>query len=741
MTGSVWPHVEEAIVDRIVQHRSTIVFCNSRRLAERLTGRLNEIYSERLGLELPRPAAGPRSDDGAGRVRPPGAEPVLAKAHHGSVSKEQRAQVEEELKSGILRCVVATSSLELGIDMGAVDLVIQVEAPPSAASGLQRIGRAGHQVGEVSRAALFPKHRGDVLHTAIVTERMLAGQIEAIAIPQNPLDILAQQTVAACALGPGRRRGLVRDAQAQRAVPRAAPLGVRGDARPARRPLPVRRVRRAAAAAHLGPRSRHAHRAAGRAADRRHQRRHDPRPRAVRRLRRGRVAERARRRARRGDGLRVARQRRLHARHDELAHRRDHPRPGQRRSPPSGSRARCRSGTATASAGRPSSARRSAGSRARSRRPTPEKAEARLRDAGLDENATGNLLAYLARAARGHRHAADRPHAHRRARSRRGRRLARHPAFPVRHAGARAVGTGRQRADPRATRRRGIGGRERRRHHRAGPGCRGRAARAPSCSSSTRTSSSRSSPTRSAARRCSPRASASAPRAPCSCRGAIPAGGRPLWQQRQRSAQLLEVARRYPTFPIILETLREVLQDVYDVPALLRITRGIGERRIRLVETRPRSRRRSRATCSSATSARSCTRATRRSPSAGPPRSRSIPALLQRAPRHDSTPTPPQRLGFTYGVPFSYPEIGPSTSPFSLAGQALPCITRRTITPSSTQTRKIEARSPTQATYPSGRMTRRGSSDRTKYRKLPRTNIFGVDRLNPIRPWGDVEVE
>ncbi len=131
-----------------------------------------------------------------------GADPVLAKAHHGSVSKEQRAQVEEELKSGILRCVVATSSLELGIDMGAVDLVIQVEAPPSAASGLQRIGRAGHQVGEVSRAALFPKHRGDVLHTAIVTERMLAGQIEAIAVPQNPLDILAQQTVAACALGP-----------------------------------------------------------------------------------------------------------------------------------------------------------------------------------------------------------------------------------------------------------------------------------------------------------------------------------------------------------------------------------------------------------------------------------------------------------------------------------------------------------------------------------------------------------
>ncbi|WP_251438794.1 ATP-dependent helicase [Microbacterium sp. USTB-Y] len=200
MTGSVWPHVEEAIVDRILQNRSTIVFANSRRLAERLTGRLNEIYSERIGLDLPAAMVPAAMMAQAGSTA--GADPVLAKAHHGSVSKEQRALVEEELKAGVLRCVVATSSLELGIDMGAVDLVIQVEAPPSAASGLQRVGRAGHQVGEISRASLFPKHRGDVLHTAIVTERMLAGQIEAISVPRNPLDILAQQTVAACALEP-----------------------------------------------------------------------------------------------------------------------------------------------------------------------------------------------------------------------------------------------------------------------------------------------------------------------------------------------------------------------------------------------------------------------------------------------------------------------------------------------------------------------------------------------------------
>ncbi|KTR74446.1 DEAD/DEAH box helicase, partial [Microbacterium oxydans] len=197
VTGSVWPHVEEAIVDRILQNNSTIVFANSRRLAERLTGRLNEIYSERIGVPLPDTTVPAAMMAQAGATA--GADPVLAKAHHGSVSKEQRAQVEEELKSGVLRCVVATSSLELGIDMGAVDLVIQVEAPPSAASGLQRVGRAGHQVGEISRAALFPKHRGDVLHTAIVTERMLAGKIEAIQVPRNPLDILAQQTVAASA--------------------------------------------------------------------------------------------------------------------------------------------------------------------------------------------------------------------------------------------------------------------------------------------------------------------------------------------------------------------------------------------------------------------------------------------------------------------------------------------------------------------------------------------------------------
>ena len=218
--GSIWPHVEENIVDRILEHRSTIVFANSRRLAERLTARLNEIWALRTAepelvdvstsvdtLAGPQPAVGedPRSQARSAlgsqdHWRDPQNRTVLARAHHGSVSKDQRALIEDDLKSGRLRCVVATSSLELGIDMGEVDLVIQVEAPPSVASGLQRVGRAGHQVGEVSRGIIFPKHRADLIHSAVASERMSSGQIEALSVPTNPLDVLAQQTVAAVAL-------------------------------------------------------------------------------------------------------------------------------------------------------------------------------------------------------------------------------------------------------------------------------------------------------------------------------------------------------------------------------------------------------------------------------------------------------------------------------------------------------------------------------------------------------------
>ncbi|HEX3548714.1 MAG TPA: ATP-dependent helicase [Mycobacterium sp.] len=212
--NTIWPDVESRIVDLIEAHRSSIVFANSRRLAERLTSRLNEIHAERSGVVGASPAGGglpsPHNSQVGGGApaaimasgQSYGAPTLLARAHHGSVSKEQRAEVEDDLKSGRLKAVVATSSLELGIDMGAVDLVIQVEAPPSVASGLQRIGRSGHQVGEISQGVLFPKHRTDLIGCAVTVRRMLSGEIETMRVPTNPLDVLAQHTVAACALEP-----------------------------------------------------------------------------------------------------------------------------------------------------------------------------------------------------------------------------------------------------------------------------------------------------------------------------------------------------------------------------------------------------------------------------------------------------------------------------------------------------------------------------------------------------------
>jgi len=197
---SIWPAVERRLLALVRGHRSTIVFANSRRLAERLTSRLNELAAEEVGeaQELDAFPAEAIGQSGIGG----GAPITVAKAHHGSMSREQRTLVEEELKGGLLPCVVATSSLELGIDMGAVDLVVQVEAPPSVASGLQRIGRAGHQVGAVSRGVVFPKYRGDLVSCAVVAERMAVGAIESLRYPRNPLDVLAQQIVAMVAMEP-----------------------------------------------------------------------------------------------------------------------------------------------------------------------------------------------------------------------------------------------------------------------------------------------------------------------------------------------------------------------------------------------------------------------------------------------------------------------------------------------------------------------------------------------------------
>jgi ATP-dependent Lhr-like helicase len=167
MRRSIWPAIHPRILELVREHRSTIVFTNSRRLAERLAHRLNEMAGE-----------------------------DLVRAHHGSIAREQRLQIEEDLKAGRLPALVATSSLELGIDMGAVDLVVCVESPTSVASGLQRVGRAGHQVGVPSKGIFFPKHRADLLETAVVTRRMRDGAVEATTLPRNPLDVLAQQLVA-----------------------------------------------------------------------------------------------------------------------------------------------------------------------------------------------------------------------------------------------------------------------------------------------------------------------------------------------------------------------------------------------------------------------------------------------------------------------------------------------------------------------------------------------------------------
>ncbi len=584
VTGSVWPHVEEAIVDKVLENRSTIVFANSRRLAERLTGRLNEIYSERIGMPVPEGAAPPAAMMAqAGSTA--GAEPVLAKAHHGSVSKEQRALVEEELKSGMLRCVVATSSLELGIDMGAVDLVIQVEAPPSAASGLQRVGRAGHQVGEVSRASLFPKHRGDVLHTAIVTERMLAGQIEAIAVPRNPLDILAQQTVAACALDPISVEEwfeTVRRSAPFQTLPRSAyeaTLDLLAGKYPSDEFAELRpRVvwdRDAGTLTGRPGAQRIAVTSGGTIPDRGLFGVFVAGETTGARV--GELDEEMVYESRVGDVFTLGT---TSWRIAEITHDRVNviPAYGQPGKVPfwHGD-----------GIGRPFELGEALGRFSREvSTAAPAKAQQRLIDAGLDERARDNLIGYLTEqreatgtlptdrtltVERGHDEVGDwrvilhspygmKVHApwalaiNARVRERLGVEgsavasddgiLVRIPDADAEPPGAELFVFDADELEQIVTAE--VGGsalfasrfRE----------CAARALLMPRMNPNKRT---------------------------------------PLWQQRQRSAQLLEVARRHPTFPVILETLREVLQDVYDLPSLRRLITDVAERRIRLVETEP----------------------------------------------------------------------------------------------------------------------------------------------------------
>ena len=208
VSASIWPHLENAILDQVLTHRTTLVFVNSRGACERLTAHLNEAYAARLGAAAPTPQVPVHRESwemgtGSHTEALAAGAPVIARAHHGSVSKEQRLGVERELAAGELRCVVATASLELGIDIGSVDLVLQVAPPPSVAAGLQRVGRADHRVGGRPRGVIYPVERTHLVDAVVAAEGMRAGAIERTELASNALDVLAQQTVAAVSVAEG----------------------------------------------------------------------------------------------------------------------------------------------------------------------------------------------------------------------------------------------------------------------------------------------------------------------------------------------------------------------------------------------------------------------------------------------------------------------------------------------------------------------------------------------------------
>ena len=597
--GSIWPHVEEAIVDRILEHRSTIVFANSRRLAERLTARFNEIFELRTAeaevpvddlvpaavASGPRPPAALMGGSGQTAARDDSL-PQLARAHHGSVSKEQRAFIEDDLKSGRLRCVVATSSLELGIDMGEVDLVVQVEAPPSVASGLQRVGRAGHQVGEISRGVLFPKHRADLVNSAVASERMVSGQIESLAVPSNPLDILAQQTVAATALEPidveDWFEQVKRSAPFTR-LPRSAfeatldllagryPSDEFAELRPrivwdrdagtlTGRPGAQRLA--VTSGGTIPDRGLFAvYMASGEASG------------AGSRV--GELDEEMVYESRVGDifALGATSWKIQEITHDRVIVTPAYGQPG---------RLPFWKGDGL---GRPAELGEAVGAFMRDiDTATPTDAAERLTGAGLDSRAASNLVAYLAeqRTATGHI-PSDKTLVVERSRDELGDwRVILHSPYGMKvHAPwALAVGA-------RVQERFGIDGASIASDdgiivripdtELEPPGAELFVFDADELEAVVTEQVGGSALFASRFRECAARA--------LLLPNYSPGKRAPLWQQRQRSAQLLDVARKYPAFPIILETVREVLQDAYDLPALLGIAKKLASRAIRIVET------------------------------------------------------------------------------------------------------------------------------------------------------------
>ncbi len=584
--ASIWPAVEERVFALIREHRSTIVFTNSRRSAERLCARLNELAAEQ-GETAPQV-----TDRGApGRLPAEiiaqsgtagGAAPVIARAHHGSVSREERKHIEEALKSGQLPAVVATSSLELGIDMGAVDLVVQIEAPPNVAAGLQRVGRAGHSVGAISRGVVFPKHRGDLLSCAVVAERMVGGAIEELHYPRNPLDVLAQQVVAMVALDQwrvGDLTALVRRAAPFAELPDSALHAVL-DMLSGRYP--------STAFAELRPRlvwDRAADLLTGRPGAQRL---------AVtsggtipdrglfgvflagaeRAARVGELDEEMVYESRVGDVFLLGSS---SWRIEEITPDRVlvTPAPGQAARMPFWKGDQL---------GRPVELGRAIGARLRALiRQDDQTATAALRAGGLDDWAAGNLIAYL----REQRDATralpdDRTVLVERFRDELGDwRLAIHCVLGARVNGPWALAIARRLAE-----RSGLDAQ-------VLPADDGIIIRLPDTADEppgaelvafdpdeirqlVEESVGGSALFAARFRECAARALLLPRR--------DPRRRQPLWQQRQRAAQLLDIAREYADFPITLEAARECLQDVFDVPGLITVMRDLAARRIRLVE-------------------------------------------------------------------------------------------------------------------------------------------------------------
>ncbi|WP_283134764.1 ATP-dependent helicase [Rhizohabitans arisaemae] len=580
---SIWPHMEEHLLTLIDDHKSTIVFANSRRLAERLCTRLNELSSERVhGPAAPGavPAA-MMAQAGSSKARDVSTE--IVRAHHGSVSKEERAHIEEELKSGRLAAVVATSSLELGIDMGAVDLVACVEAPPSVASGLQRIGRAGHQVGAVSKGVIFPKYRGDLVQTAVVAERMKAGEIEETHYPRNPLDVLAQQIVAMTAMDPwtvDELEELVKKAAPYATLPRSA-LEATLDMLAGRYPseefaeLRPRVVwDRVTGAVHGRPGSqRLAVTSGGTIPDRGLFGVFLAGGSGRQSSRVGELDEEMVYESRVGDVFVLGA---TSWRIEDITHDRVlvSPAPGRPGKLPfwHGD-----------SAGRPAELGRALGTFLRelaSLEPGP--AAERVRAAGLDDHATANLLAYL----REQREATgyvpdDRTLVVERFHDELGDwRVVVHSPYGARVHAPWALAVNRRLRERYDVDAQAVHTDD------------GIVIRVPDTLEGAPTDVAAFDPEeieRIVTEELGGSALFAARFRECAGRSLLlprrsPGRRTPLWQQRRRAAHLLQVASRYPGFPVVLETVRECLRDVFDVPGLVRLMRDIAARRVRIVE-------------------------------------------------------------------------------------------------------------------------------------------------------------